>query len=141
LPRVAVPPAFLDPILKAPSVSWALHNVRSKRLVATRIETAFDSPTRRRGLLGRDSLGEGAALILAPCNSIHTFFMRFAIDVAFVARDGAVIATCTALPARRLRISLRAFAVVELAAGALVLADTRIGDALRLVDNSPRRSD
>ena len=43
---------------------------------------------RRRGLLGRDGLRPSAALDLAPCSSIHTAFMRFAIDVVFVDRDG-----------------------------------------------------
>jgi hypothetical protein len=132
--------SFLDPILSNPDAPWALLNARTERILATRIETAFDSPTRRKGLLGRASLGDGVAIILAPCSGIHTFFMRFAIDAAFVARDGVVLATCPDLPAWRMRIALRAFAVVELAAGGLSLADARIGDVLRLTSSRPINS-
>jgi uncharacterized membrane protein (UPF0127 family) len=73
-----------------------------------------------------------AALIIAPCNSIHTFFMRFAIDVVFVARDGRVVHVSRAVPAWRLRLALRAFAVVELAAHSLERSETRDGDPLSL---------
>lgn len=38
---------------------------------------------RMRGLLGRDSLGEGTGMLLAPCHAIHTLGMRFALDVVF----------------------------------------------------------
>jgi uncharacterized membrane protein (UPF0127 family) len=100
--------------------------------VARTIETAFDSPTRNKGLLGRTHLAEHAALILAPCSSIHTFFMRFAIDVAFVDRGGTIIRLRSAVRPWRIQIAVRAFAVVELAAGALARADTQAGDRLFL---------
>jgi uncharacterized membrane protein (UPF0127 family) len=104
--------------------------------VATRLEAAFDRTRRNRGLLGRDRLEAGAALILAPCNAIHTWFMRFPIDVVFVRRDGRIVKTVAELEAWRVAASLRAFAVVELPAGTLAAADTRAGDALRLSEVS-----
>jgi hypothetical protein len=73
---------------------------------------------------------DGSALIIAPSNAIHTFFMRFAIDVAFVAKDGRVLKTRTAMPAWRLAASLRAFAVVELPSGMLDRSDVKPGDQL-----------
>jgi uncharacterized membrane protein (UPF0127 family) len=61
---------------------------------------------------------EGAALILAPCWSIHTWFMRFPIDVLFVSRTGTVLGARHALAPWRLALRPGAFAVIELAAGA-----------------------
>jgi uncharacterized membrane protein (UPF0127 family) len=75
-------------------------------------------------------MAEGSALIIAPSNAIHTFFMRFAIDVAFVSRDGRVLKTRAAMPAWRMAASLRAFAVVELPGGALARSDVKPGDQL-----------
>ena len=122
--------SFLGPILTAPNARWVLRNARHAGIVAGTIETAFDSPTRNRGLLGRSGLADGHALILAPCSSIHTFFMQFAIDVAFVDRDGVVLRVRKVLGPWRLQISVRAFAVVELASGSLDRSDTRAGDRL-----------
>ena len=73
---------------------------------------------------------EGSALIIAPSNSIHTFFMRFPIDIAFVSRDGLIVSMRSALPAWRIALSLRAYAVIEFPAGALARSDTRAGDVL-----------
>lgn len=51
-----------------------------------------DTALRRlRGLLGRDALAEGDGLMIDPCSSIHTCFMRFPIDVLFIDRDGRVV--------------------------------------------------
>ncbi len=81
---------FLRPLLARHPVAQALVNERTGSVVAETLETAFDSGTRRRGLLGRDDLAAGTALVLAPCNAVHTVRMRFPIDVVFVARDGRV---------------------------------------------------
>jgi uncharacterized membrane protein (UPF0127 family) len=124
--------SFLRPLVVEPGRPWILRNLRSRRVVAAHVESAFDSPSRRKGLLGRTSLPDAAALILAPCSSIHTFFMKFAIDVIFVARDGRVLSTRRALPPWRIAIAWRAMAVVELGAGAIERSDTRAGDVLEL---------
>ena len=123
--------SFLDPILKTPSAPWVLRNARHEGVVAQHVETAFDRDSRNRGLLGRSSLSD-SALILAPCGSIHTFFMRFAIDVAFVDRSGHVLRARRALGPWRLLAAFRAFAVVELASGTLDRSDTQRGDRLYL---------
>ena len=98
--------SFLDPLLRADASSFALANDRHGRVVAGTLLTAFDSSSRRRGLLGRDFLPEDSALIIAPSNAIHTFFMRFAIDVAFVSRTGRVLKLRPgdAAPAHRRRV-------------------------------------
>jgi uncharacterized membrane protein (UPF0127 family) len=120
--------SFLTPILRAPEVPNTLVNVRTGDIVATQVMTAFDSTSRRKGLLEHRSMPPGAALIIAPCNGVHTFGMRFAIDLLFVARDGTVVKVCHAVPRRRIAASWRAFATIELAAGALDQAPTQVGD-------------
>lgn len=102
-------------------------------MVATVLELAADSASRNRGLLGRSALPPDHALILAPSNFVHTFFMQFAIDILFVARDGQVLKARCAVPARRIVGRLGAFAVIELAAHALNRSQTAAGDRLSIV--------
>lgn len=115
-----------------PGAPWILINGRTLRPLARSIETAFDSKSRNKGLLGRRELTPDSALILAPCSSIHTFFMQFPIDVLFVNRQGVVLRTVHAMPPWRIALALRAFAVVELPAGVLKATDTRRQDLLEL---------
>ena len=122
--------SFVQPLLREGAEGQSLANARNGRVVAHRLITAFDSASRRKGLLKQDSMADGSAMIIAPSNAIHTFFMRFAIDIAFVSKDGRVLKIRRAMPAWRLAASLRAFAVVELPAGALERSDVRPGDQL-----------
>jgi hypothetical protein len=124
--------SFLTPVLKNPAATHRVENDRSGRVLASEITTAFDSASRRRGLLGRGGLPPGSGLIIAPTNAIHTFFMRFAIDVAFLSKEGRVLKVYHALRPWRVAGALRAHAVIELPAGALAAADTQPGDRLRL---------
>lgn len=102
-------------------------------IVARHVEAAVDSASRRRGLLGRDSLPADAALIIAPCSAVHTFFMRFPIDVVFVRRDGAVVKVRHTLGPSRMTAAPGAFATIELAAGAAARVGLEPGDLLTLV--------
>jgi uncharacterized membrane protein (UPF0127 family) len=102
-------------------------------MVAAVLELAADSASRNRGLLGRSSLPSDHALILAPSNFVHTFFMKFSIDLLFVARDGQVLKIRRAVPARRIAGRLGAFAVIELAAHAADRSGTEVGDRLSIV--------
>ena len=86
---------------------------------AEHVECAFDSASRKRGLLGREALDAGRALVIAPCNSVHTFFMKFPIDVVFVGRDGIVLKTTASLKPWRLAACVAAFATIELPAGTI----------------------
>ena len=109
-----------------------LRNTRTGLLVATKLETAFDSAERKKGLLGRDGLAPGQALIIAPTNLVHTFAMRFPIDILFVAKDGRVIKVREAVPSRRIVGAWGGFAVVEFGAGQLQLSGTRAGDSIEV---------
>jgi uncharacterized membrane protein (UPF0127 family) len=110
--------SFLSEMVRAPAARYAIRS-SSGVLLATGVESAFDSASRRRGLLGRVSLPRGGAMILAPCSAVHTCFMAFPIDLLFVARDGCVLKICLGVKPWRLAWALRAFATIELPAGAL----------------------
>jgi uncharacterized protein len=122
--------SFLSPLLRGDAIDHVLENVRTRQVIADRLLTAFDSASRRQGLLGRDSLAADSALIIAPSNAVHTFFMRFPIDILFVRRDGLVVKARRTVRPWRMTGSLRAYAVIELPAGSLARSNTLAGDSL-----------
>jgi uncharacterized membrane protein (UPF0127 family) len=86
---------------------------------------------RIKGLLGRKEFYPPEALILEPCNSIHTFFMKFPIDVVFLNKQNIVIKTLSFLKPWRLSgIYFTSFRCIELPAGTLKATSTEIGDYL-----------
>jgi uncharacterized protein len=122
--------SFLRSLKAADGTARAIVNTRAGRVVADVVEAAFDSQTRRKGLLGRDGLPDGHALVLAACNAVHTFGMRFPIDVVFVGRDGRVIKIVERLGGWRIAAAWDACATVELAAGGARRANVSVGDQL-----------
>jgi uncharacterized protein len=92
---------------------------------------------RLKGLLGRKELPSGEGLLIVPTNSIHMFFMRFAIDAVFVNADGRVTKVVPDLkPWRVVWWAPGARDCLELAAGTAARTGTRPGDELRLVDDT-----
>ena len=81
------------------------------------VRVAHSFVTRALGLLVGKPLGGGEGLLIAPCSSIHTFGMRYAIDVVFLDRRGCVLRVCAAVGAARMRIARHARGVLELRAG------------------------
>jgi uncharacterized protein len=126
-------PSFFTPVLTAPGTPHRLINRRNAAILADRVVTAFDSGSRRRGLLGLDAMPAAQALIIAPCSAIHTFSMRFAIDVAFITKAGRIVKTRSRVQPQRMAVSFRAYAVIELADGTLQDSGTTTGDTLLLV--------
>ena len=124
---------FLERGRDFPRETYTLRQLGTGQVLAARAEIALTRADRNRGLLGRDHLPEGDGLVLAPCFSIHTAFMRFPIDVIFVKRDGRVVKTSPAVPAWRMRVGWGAYAVVELPAGTMRQASLKVGDMLELL--------
>jgi uncharacterized membrane protein (UPF0127 family) len=85
---------------------------------------------RARGLLGRSKLEPGDGIVLRPEWSVHTFFMRFAIDVVFVDADQVVVKISSRLKPWRTAICKGAHEVIELAAGECERLGLRVGDRL-----------
>ena len=85
---------------------------------------------RLRGLLGRSGLAPGEGLLLRPTNSIHTFFMRFPIDVVFLDRNGVVVKRVSNLRPWRVTFAPRGRDALELRAGEADARGIRLGDRL-----------
>jgi uncharacterized membrane protein (UPF0127 family) len=130
--------SFLSALVRNPHGEFHLVNERNGDVVADRLLAAFEPHTRRTGLLAHESLPTGTAMIIAPTNAIHTFFMKFAIDVLFVARDGVVVKTRPALAPWRISAAWRAHAVIELTAGSLRHSSVQKGDRVALVEATLR---
>lgn len=82
--------------------------------------TVFEANTgksRRRGLSRLDSLSGDHALLIPKCPSVHTFGMRFALDLIWLGKGGVVVRVDRAVPPRRMRVCVRARSVVETSAG------------------------
>jgi len=116
---------------------YKLINETKATLVCDRVQIASDPLRRMKGLLGRSGLPEGQGLILSPCNSIHTFFMRFAIDVVFLDGQGYVLKVHRDVkPYRVVAGGFGAKMVLEMASGEMAKSGTDLGDRLRIETGS-----
>src|SRR5881392_2590812 len=79
------------------------------------IETATTRAARLRGLTGRAALGDGEGLRIPRCRSVHTFGMRFALDLVWLDVAGGVVRVDRGVPPWRVRSCRAAAAVLELA--------------------------
>jgi uncharacterized protein len=111
-------------------VTLRIRNATRGTLLATAATVADTSETRRTGLLKHSSLPRGEGLLIAPCEGIHTFGMKFAIDVLFLTRNRKVLKLRAAMGPRRISLCLRAHSVLELPAGAAAETTTLKGDQL-----------
>jgi uncharacterized membrane protein (UPF0127 family) len=110
---------------------YRVRNTTRNQELSHRTLLADSFTARLVGLLGRRTLPVGEGLHIVPCNSIHTFFMRFPIDVAFLSTEGQVVKTFHALrPWRATSLYPKARSVLELPAGALRDSQTQEGDTL-----------
>ena len=125
---------FVGPLVAQPNAGLVLRNTRTGRIVATRLLPALESQTRRTGLLKHTSLDDGEAMIIAPTNAVHTWFMKFDIDIAFVTRDGRVLKARDTVRPWRMTGALGGYAVIEMKAGSFSATDTVRGDRLEIVE-------
>ena len=108
-----------------------LINTTQSQILAQTLHEATNFWQRAKGLIGETSLGPGEALWIHRCNSVHTWFMRFPIDVIFVDRHLVVKSICFDLPPWRLSPwTFSAHSVVEFASGQPVVRATNKGDQL-----------
>src|SRR6516225_544364 len=96
-------------------------------IVATAAEVADTGRKRRVGLLKKEKLERGEGLWITPCESVHTFFMRFAIDLVYLDRTKRVRKVRHAVPPWRISGCLTANSVLELPAGAAAESGTQPG--------------
>jgi uncharacterized protein len=94
------------------------------------VDVADTSAKRRVGLLKHERLDRGQGLWINPCESVHTFFMRFPIDLVYIDKNLKVKKVRHAVPAWRMSMCLTARSIIELPAGAAAESGTQAGDQL-----------
>ena len=102
-------------------------------VLATEADVADTSRKRRVGLLKHSSLPPGQGLWIAPCEGIHTFGMKFPIDVIFLDRAKKVIKVRPRMGPWKLALSFFAHSVLELPAGTIAEARCERGDQLEFI--------
>jgi uncharacterized membrane protein (UPF0127 family) len=107
-------------------------NGRSGAIMAESLVSAHDSASRRKGWLGRDSAPSGEAIWILPCEAIHCFFMHFPIDVVFLDRELRIVQLRRSVKPWRIAVCLRAYSVMEFAAGVIDATATIAGDKIVL---------
>jgi len=111
-------------------------NQTRNSIMVERLRVADSFFKRLKGLLGTRELPMGEALLIRPCNAIHMFGMRYALDIAFVSSENRVLQTIRALQPGQTAKCVPAAYVLELPCGALDAAGTEAGDVLEIVEDS-----
>ncbi|MDX1578668.1 MAG: DUF192 domain-containing protein [Gemmatimonadota bacterium] len=111
--------------------STAAWNEEREVLLGDRIRVADRWWPRLRGLIGRPEPEPGEGLLLRPCQGVHMQWMRYPLDVAFVADDGRIVALYHELrPWRFSKTHRDAACALELPAGTLRATGTEVGDRI-----------
>jgi uncharacterized protein len=117
---------------KAP-VRLTATNVETGAVVASRVRVASKRLERAIGLLTTRAFAPGEGLLITPCRGVHTWGMRFAIDVIAIDEDGLVVDAVPALRPWRIRLPRpRGFNVLELPEGMLKKTRTQVGHHIAL---------
>lgn len=117
-------------------MAMLIGNMSKDTVLASRARLADSFFTRLKGLLGTKGLEAGEGLVIRPCGSVHTFGMKYAIDVVFAAADHRVLKTVPGLGPGRMAACGGSRYVVELPAGTLAATATEAGDFLTLAFSS-----
>ncbi|MFC5469333.1 DUF192 domain-containing protein [Cohnella suwonensis] len=113
----------------------------SGQLVGHRIAEAYSFPRRFRGLMLTGSLSEGSGLHIRPCRGVHSFFMKYPIDVLHLDEEDRIVGIQLRLDPGKLGTAFRGTrSVVELPAGTLERACVRLGQKAVFQANTPLAS-
>ena len=108
-----------------------VHNETRQTLLANVADVADTARARRTGLLGHASLKPGEGLWIVPCEAVHSFGMKFAIDLVYLDRKKRVRKVRKAMMPRRLSACVTAHSVLELPSGTIASTATSPGDQLQ----------
>jgi len=109
-----------------------VRNRTRQTVLADAAEIADSGAKRRIGLLKHERLAPGEGLWIVPCESVHTFFMKFPIDLVYLDKKKRVRKVRRAVPAWRISLCLSAHSVLELPAGRAAETGTAVGDELAI---------
>ncbi len=110
----------------------SVRNVSRGTVLGDAIDRADSSAARKKGLLSRTGLEPGTGLWIVPCEGVHTFFMKFAIDVVYIDRNRKVRKAVRNLVPWRMSLCLPAHSVIELPVGVIDASGTEPGDQLEI---------
>ena len=113
-------------------MKYRLRNLTRGTLLGDSIDIADTSAKRNRGLLKHTELRAGEGLWITPCEGVHTFFMKFAIDLVYLDRAHKVKKVRHAVVPWRMSACLSAHSIIELPAGAARQSLTQAGDDLEI---------
>jgi uncharacterized membrane protein (UPF0127 family) len=116
-----------------------VRNQTRNTVLGDAVEVADTSEKRRVGLLKHARLDPGAGLWIVPCESVHTFFMKFPIDLVYLDKKRKVRKVRHAVPAWRLSACLTAHSILELPAGTAAESGTLPGDELSFEKLMPEK--
>ncbi len=122
---------------REPEVRWKIVNLTRSVALAERAEVADRGAKRSKGLLGRNGLEPGEGMWIVPCEAVHTFGMRFPIDLVYVDSKKRVKKVRSGVTPWRLSACLSAHSVIELAVGAIRASNTEPGDILEFSPVGP----
>jgi uncharacterized protein len=107
--------------------------VSSGTVIASQVQWARSAADRTKGLIGVDALPLGTVMVFEPARQVHTFGMRFPLDLVFCDRDWRVLHVIRSMPPRRMtRLVWRARFALELA-GASLPEEVKVGESLELI--------
>jgi uncharacterized membrane protein (UPF0127 family) len=109
-----------------------VRNLTRDAVLADAADVADTSAKRRTGLLKHTGLAPGDGLWIVPCESVHSFFMKFTIDVLYLDRQHRVKKIRPKMVPWRMSACLTAHSVLELPAGSITRTGTRKGDQLEI---------
>jgi uncharacterized protein len=112
-------------------------NATRGSVLAERLEVAETAAKRNKGLLGRSGLDAGTGLWISPCESVHTFFMQFPIDLVYLDRHQRIRKLRSNVGPWRISACFSAHSVIELPAGRILESESRVGDVLKLEPIAP----
>ncbi len=102
-------------------------------IVMKEIIVADNFFTRLKGLLGKDSLPHNQCMLITPCRSIHTFFMKFSIDVVFIDRNYKVVKIIEGMtPGGATPVIKEAWSVIEMPVDSVKEYRIEVGDQLAI---------
>jgi uncharacterized membrane protein (UPF0127 family) len=109
-----------------------VRNQTRNAILGDAVEVADTSAKRRVGLLKHERLEPGTGLWIMPCESVHTFFMKFPIDLVYLDKKRKVRKVRHAVPAWRMSACFSAHSIIELPAGTVEKTGTQPGDELSI---------
>jgi uncharacterized protein len=109
-----------------------IRNLTRGTVLASRLDVADTGAKRNKGLLGRNGLAPGEGLWILPCQSVHTFGMKFSIDLVYLDRSKRIRKVRTNVGPWRVSACLSAHSVIELPTGTIGESASRPGDTVEI---------